>query len=93
MFKHGLINKIITRNMHFTIEKEDDEKADETWIMIETLEQRNDKEKELFDYLSQICENPDESSYYHGCETFEDFEKKRDAKLVKKYGQKYIPTI
>ena len=98
MFKHGLINKIITRNMHFTIEKEDEkeDKKFKTWIEIETLEQRNDKQKELFEYMDcmvESLENADENAYYYGCHTYEDFEKKRDAKLVKKYGNEYKPYL
>lgn len=98
MFKHGLINKIITRNMHFTIEKEDEkeDKKFKTWIEIETLEQRNDKQKELFEYMDCMVvslENPDAKNYYHGCQLFEDFEKRRDARLVIKYGNEYKPYL
>ena len=100
MFKQSLINKIISKNMHFTIEQEDhenhDDKKFETFIDFETLEQRKDKENELFEYMDSMLaslENPDEKNYYHDCQLFEDFEKKRDARLVIKYGNEYKPYL
>ena len=100
MFKQSLINKIISKNMHFTIEQEDhenhDDKKFETFIDFETLEQRKDKENELFEYMDCMVvslENPDAKNYYHGCQLFEDFEKRRDARLVIKYGNEYKPYL
>ena len=98
MLKQSLINRIISRNFHFTIEKED-EKEDrkfKTWIEFETLEQRKDKENELYEYMDcmvETLENPDETAYYYACHTYEDFEKRRDARLVKKYGNEYKPYL
>lgn len=100
MFKQSLINKIISKNMHFTIEradeKSDEDKKFETFIDFETLEQRKDKENELFEYMDCMVvslENPDAKNYYHGCQLFEDFEKRRDARLVIKYGNEYKPYL
>lgn len=98
MLKQSLINRIISRKFHFTIEKEDNKEDGKfkTWIEIETLEQRKDKEKELFEYMDSMLEsleNTDAKSYYHDCHTYEDFEKKRDERLVKKYGNDYKPYL
>ena len=86
--------------MHFTIEQEDhenpNEKKFETFIDFETLEQRKDKENELFEYMDcmvETLENPDETAYYYACHTYEDFEKRRDARLVIKYGNEYKPYL
>ena len=100
MLKQSLINKIISKKMHFTIETPDDEKSDEkkleTFIDFETLEQKEDKENELFEYMDcmvESLENPDVSNYYHDCHVYEDFLKRRDARLVKKYGNEYKPHL
>ena len=96
MLKQSLNNKIISNKLHFSIAKDDHEDGDKAnghFILIETLEQRNDKRNELSEYWSLLCENPDESSDYFGCESFEDFEDIMERKMVKKYGDKYIPTI
>ena len=76
--------------------KEEKKHETETWIDIQTLEQRNDKLKEQHEYMvTMFCssEKPDEPSYYSGCITYEDFEKRKDARLVKKYGNKYKPYL
>ena len=100
MLKQNLINKIISKNMHFTIEqadeKSDEDKKFETFIDFETLDQKEDKENELFEYMDcmvESLENPDVSNYYHDCHVYEDFLKRRDARLVKKYGNEYKPYL
>ena len=95
---NNFLNMIISKNFHFTIEKdEDDGHENKTWIDFESLEQRKDKLIELFDYMDVMWQTddakPDESNYYHDCKTYEDFEKKRDEKLVKKYGNDYKPYL
>ena len=49
MHKQCLINMIISKNLHFTAEKEDDDKGNETWIEIETLQEYNDKIDAFFE--------------------------------------------
>ena len=49
MHKQCLINRIISKNLHFTAEKEDDDKGNETWIEIETLQEYNDKIDAFFE--------------------------------------------
>ena len=100
MSKQCLISKIVSKKFHFTIEQEDHENSDEkkleTFIDFETLEQKEDKQNELFEYMDcmvESLENPDVSSYYHDCHLYEDFLKKRDARLVIKYGNEYKPHL
>ena len=43
MLKQSLINKIISSNMAFEMEKNEDSQDNETWIEVETLQEYNDK--------------------------------------------------
>lgn len=51
MVKQCLINRIISKNLHFTAEKEDSSHEDETWIEVETLQEYNEKIDKLFDEI------------------------------------------
>ena len=52
MLKQSLINRIISRKFHFTIEKEDNKEDGKfkTWIEIETVKEQHERMNELMGF-------------------------------------------
>ena len=47
MIRQNLINKIVSRNMHFEVEQESIENEDKTWIEMETVKEQHERMNEL----------------------------------------------
>ena len=50
MIRQNLINKIVSRNMHFEMEQESIENEDKTWIEIETVKEQHERMNELMGF-------------------------------------------
>ena len=50
MIRQNLINKIVSRNMHFEVEQEAIENEDKTWIEIETVKEQHERMNELMGF-------------------------------------------
>lgn len=50
MIRQNLINKIVSRNMHFEVEQESIENEDKTWIEIETVKEQHERMNELMGF-------------------------------------------
>lgn len=50
MNRQNLINKIVSRNMHFEVEQEAIENEDKTWIEIETVKEQHERMNELMGF-------------------------------------------
>ena len=50
MIRQNLINKIVSRNMHFEVEQESIENEDKTWIEMETVKEQHERMNELMGF-------------------------------------------